>query len=97
MTVHGGILATLADSACGCAVHSMLPLGQTYTTLELHINFLRAVRVDSGRVTCVGRVIHLGGRTATAEARITDAAGRLCGHFGTTCLVFPIPGASDKP
>ena len=89
--VHGGILSALCDTAAGLAVHSRLPFGKTCTTLELHINFIRAVSFESGRATCVGKVIHLGGRTATAEARITDSKGRLCAHMGTTLLVLDIP------
>ena len=90
--VHGGILSALCDTAAGLAVHSKLPFGTTCTTLELHINFIRAVSIESGRATCVGRVIHLGRTTATAEARITDSKGRLCAHMGTTLLVMPIKG-----
>jgi uncharacterized protein (TIGR00369 family) len=89
--VHGGILSALCDTAAGLAVHSRLPFGKTCTTLELHINFIRAVSFESGRATCVGRVIHLGGRTATAEARVTDSQGRLCAHMGTTLLVMDMP------
>jgi len=88
--VHGGILSALCDTAAGLAVHSKLPPGTTCTTLELHVNFIRPVSLDSGRATCVGKVIHLGSRTATAEARITDAKGRLCAHMGTTLMVLPI-------
>src|SRR5512142_2672980 len=90
--VHGGILSALCDTAAGLAVHSRLPFGTTCTTLELHINFIRAVSLASGRVTCVGRVIHLGSRTATAEARITDSNGKLCAHMGTTLMVLPLAG-----
>jgi uncharacterized protein (TIGR00369 family) len=89
--VHGGILSALCDTAAGLAVHSRLPFGKTCTTLELHINFIRPVSLESGRATCVGKVIHLGGRTATAEARITDSRGRLCAHMGTTLMVLDIP------
>jgi uncharacterized protein (TIGR00369 family) len=92
--VHGGILSALCDTAAGLAVHSRLPVGKTCTTLELHVNFIRAVSIESGRVTCVGKVIHLGGRTATAEARITDSKGRLCAHMGTTLLVLD---SSNEP
>ncbi|MDB5397129.1 MAG: hypothetical protein JWM91_4635 [Rhodospirillales bacterium] len=89
--VHGGILSALCDTAAGLAVHSRLPFGKTCTTLELHVNFIRAVSTASGRATCVGKVIHLGARTATAEARITDSQGRLCAHMGTTLMVMDIP------
>jgi uncharacterized protein (TIGR00369 family) len=89
--VHGGILSALCDTAAGLAVHSKLPFGKTCTTLELHVNFIRPVSVEGGRALCVGRVIHLGGRTATAEARITDSQGRLCAHMGTTLMVLDVP------
>jgi len=88
--VHGGILSALCDTAAGLAVHSRLPFGMTCTSLELHINFIRAVSIESGRATCVGRVIHLGRTTATAEARVIDSNGKLCAHMGTTLLVMPI-------
>lgn len=87
-TVHGGIHATLLDSAMGCAVHSALPAGAGYTTLELKVNYIKAVSLDAGTLTCVGEVIHVGGRVATAEGRVTDAAGRLLAHATTTCMIF---------
>ncbi|GAA3389832.1 PaaI family thioesterase [Cryptosporangium minutisporangium] len=87
-TVHGGIHATLLDSAMGCAVHTTLPAGVGYTTLELKVNYVRAVSLDAGTLTCVGEVIHVGGRVATAEGRVTDAAGRLLAHATTTCMLF---------
>jgi uncharacterized protein (TIGR00369 family) len=86
--VHGGLAATLADSALGCAVHSVLPAGAGYTTLELKINFTRPLTVDTGRVWCEAKVIHAGGRVATAEARVTDADGKLYAHATTTCMIF---------
>lgn len=87
-TVHGGFACTLADSAMGCAVHSELPAGVGYTTLELNVNLLRPVTVETGRLRCEGRTIHVGGRVATAEARIADSQGRLYAHATTTCMVF---------
>jgi len=90
--VHGGLAATMADSAMGCAVHSTLPAGAGYTTLEFKINFVRPLTRDTGRVHCEARTIHVGGRVATAEARLTDAEGRLYAHATTTCMVFR-PGA----
>ncbi len=92
--MHGGLAATLCDTAVGCAVHSTLPAGAGYTTLELKVNFIRPLSVDTGRVFCEGRVIHVGGRVATAEARVTDAAGKLYAHATTTCMVFR-PGAPE--
>jgi uncharacterized protein (TIGR00369 family) len=86
--VHGGLAATLLDSAMGCAIHSMLPAGAGYTTLEIKVNYIRAMTAETGRVRCEGKLIHLGGRTATAEGRITDDDGRLYAHGTTTCLIF---------
>jgi uncharacterized protein (TIGR00369 family) len=86
--VHGGLAATLLDSAMGCAVHSTLPAGAGYTTLEVKVNFVRAMTVETGRVRCEAKVIHVGGRTATAEGRIVDESGKLYAHGTTTCLVL---------
>lgn len=86
--VHGGLVCTLADSAMGCAVHTELPAGTGYTTLELKVNFLRQITTRTGRVLCEGKTIHVGGRIATAEARLTDEAGKLYGHATTTCMIF---------
>jgi uncharacterized protein (TIGR00369 family) len=86
--VHGGLAMTLADSAMGCAVQSCLPAGVAWTTLELKINLVRALTVDSGTVRCEGTVIHVGRRVATAEARLFDGDGRLCAHATTTCMVM---------
>jgi uncharacterized protein (TIGR00369 family) len=87
-TVHGGIAATLLDSAMGVAVHTTLDEGQTYTTLELKVNYVRAITQDTGPVVATGSVIHRGGRVATAEARLTDADGRLLAHGTSTCLIM---------
>lgn len=89
-TVHGGLAATLIDSATGCAVQSVCPAGHGYTTLELKVNFVRAMTKDTGEVRCEGRVIHAGGRIATADARLVDRAGRLYAHGSSTCLIFPL-------
>ena len=95
-SVHGGILSTLADSALGCAVHSALPAGTGYTSLDLTIKFTRAATVDSGLITCLGRVVTMGRRAATAEATITDASDRVIGHAVSTCLLFPFPSPADN-
>jgi uncharacterized protein (TIGR00369 family) len=87
-SVHGGILATLADSALGCAVHSALPAGTGYTSLDLVLKFTRAVTVASGRVVAVGEVVSLGRRVATSQVTLTDAAGRVVAHGTSTCLVM---------
>ncbi|MGM4923974.1 PaaI family thioesterase [Tardiphaga sp. 804_B3_N1_9] len=90
-SVHGGYAAILLDSAMGLAVHSMLPVGTGYTTLEFKISFIRGMSKDSGTVRTEGRTLNVGRRAATAEARITDSKGRLIAHATTTCLVFEIP------
>jgi uncharacterized protein (TIGR00369 family) len=86
--VHGGLAATLLDSAMGCAVHSTLPAGAGYTTLEVKVNFVRPMTAETGVVRCEARVVYVGGRTATAEGRVTDDAGKLYAHGTTTCLIF---------
>ncbi len=95
-TVHGGWFATLLDSALGCAVHTALPAGKSYTTLELKVNMIRALTPKVPRVRAEGRVIHLGGRTATADARLVGPDGKLYAHGSTTCLVFE-QGAGAQP
>ena len=87
--VHGGILAAITDTAAGYAIHTRLALGWTAATLELHQGFVTPVTLNSGRITCVGRVMHLGRDTAVAEADITDAKGELCARMGTTMIVRP--------
>jgi uncharacterized protein (TIGR00369 family) len=87
-TVHGGVTATLLDSALGCTVQSLLPAGTGYTTLELKVNYLRPITSKTGTVYCEGKIIHLGGRIATAEARVTDASGKLYAHATTTCIIL---------
>jgi uncharacterized protein (TIGR00369 family) len=86
--VHGGLAATLLDSAMGCAVHSTLPEGTGYTTLELKVNYLRPLTAETGPVRCEADIIHVGGRVATAGARLVDAQDRLYAHATTTCMVF---------
>ena len=90
-SVHGGWIAAILDSAVGCAVHSTLPPGTGYTTVELKINYVRAVTEESGPLRAEGKVIHVGKQLATAEGRLHDAKGRLYAHASTTCLVFAIP------
>jgi uncharacterized protein (TIGR00369 family) len=90
-TMHGGILATLLDSVMGCAVHTTLPAGRGYTSLEIKVNYVRAVTMNSGELSAEGNTVHVGRRSAVAEAKITDAKGRLCATASTTCLVFDLP------
>jgi len=86
--VHGGLAATLLDSAMGCAIHSMLPLGVGYTTLEIKVNFVRALTVATGPVRSEAEVVHMGSRTATAQGRLVDSKGKLYAHATTTCLIL---------
>lgn len=91
--VHGGFALTLIDSACGAAVHSRLPAGTGYTTVETKANFVRAITPATGRVRAEGRVVSLGRRIATAEARVLDAQGRVLAH-GTSTLMILEPRAA---
>ena len=90
-SVHGGYAAILLDSAMGLAVQSTLPAGTGYTTLEFKISFVRGMSKDTGVIRTEGKVLSSGRRVATAEARITDANGKLLAHATTTCMVFELP------
>ncbi len=87
-TVHGGYAATLLDSACGCAVHAKLAPGQGYTTLELKVAYHKAMTRQTGRVRAEGKVVSFGRRAAFAEARLTDASGRLLASATSSLLVI---------
>lgn len=93
-SVHGGVYATLLDSAAGCAVQSVLPQGVAYTSLDLTLKFLRPITVDTGKVRAVGTVLNSGRRTALAQAELLDSADRLLAHATSSCLLFPLPAAS---
>jgi uncharacterized protein (TIGR00369 family) len=94
-SVHGGVTATMCDSACGCAVHSMLPAGAFYTSQDLTVKFLRPVSAGAGPLRCEGTVLHLGSRTALAQASLTDGAGRRYAYATSSCLIFR-PSAVDR-
>jgi uncharacterized protein (TIGR00369 family) len=87
-SVHGGVYSTLLDSAAGCAVHSLLPAGTGYTSQDLSVRFLGAIRVDTGPVRCTGTVRHLGRRTALAEATLETTAGKLLATATSNCLIL---------
>ncbi|MDX6668440.1 MAG: hypothetical protein QOK04_1820 [Solirubrobacteraceae bacterium] len=88
-SVHGGFAATLLDSALGCAVHTTLPAGIGYSTLELAVNLVRGITPATGPVLAEGHLVHAGRRTATAEARLTaEDGGALLAHAKTTCLIL---------
>jgi len=89
-SVHGGYTSTLLDSCMGCAIHSSLPVGMTYTSLEIKINFVRAITSNTGLVRAEGKVISVGKRVGTAEGRLVDSHGKLYAHGTTTCLIFPL-------
>lgn len=85
---HGGLAATLLDSATGCAINTMMPAGRIFTTLEMKVNYVRPLTRETGEVRCEANVIHVGGRTATAEGRIVDRDGKLYAHGTATCILF---------
>ena len=87
-TVHGGWALTLIDSATGCALHTLLPAGAGYTTVETKVNMTRAIRAGDGRVRCEGKVVHHGRQIATAEARLLGADGKLLAHGTSTLMIF---------
>ena len=92
-TVHGGWFCTLLDSAVGCAVHTTLPAGKGYTTLEIKVNMLRPLTDAVPLVRAEGQVIHAGKQVATAEGRIVGPDGKIYAHATTTCLIFDQPSA----
>jgi uncharacterized protein (TIGR00369 family) len=89
-TVHGGVIATLLDSATGCAVHSVLAAGEGYTSVDLTTKYLRPITAATGLITAEGTVIQRGARTALAQAQLTDSRGKVLAHATSTCLIFPL-------
>jgi uncharacterized protein (TIGR00369 family) len=92
-TVHGGLAMTMLDSALGCAIFSTTQKGETWTTLEIKVNFVRPITKDTGIIRAEGRVIHRGRTIATSEGDVRDRAGTLYAHATTTCAIFPPKGA----
>ena len=90
-TIHGGYAATFLDSALGCCVQTLCPPGFASTSAELKVNFVRPILPTTGRLYCRGTVVHPGRQLATAEARLTDEAGKLFAHGTQTCLLFKLP------
>jgi uncharacterized protein (TIGR00369 family) len=90
-SVHGGVIATLLDTAAGCTVHSTLPAGVGYTSLDLMTRFIKPVTVNSGVLRCEGAIISRGRRTAVAESRLYDERDKLLAHATSTCLIFELP------
>jgi uncharacterized protein (TIGR00369 family) len=86
--VHGGWLCMLMDSAAGCAVHTTLPAGAGYSSIELKVSFLKAIRADTGTIEVTGRALRVGGRVAFAEAHARDREGELVGHATSSIAVL---------
>ncbi|MGW7201776.1 PaaI family thioesterase [Streptomyces chryseus] len=94
-SVHGGVYATLLDSAAGCAVLSTLQQGLACTSLDLSVKFVRPITVDTGKVRAVGTVLSSGRRTALAQAELYDQADRLLAHATSNCLLLPLTTSSQ--
>jgi uncharacterized protein (TIGR00369 family) len=92
--VHGGMIATVLDSAMTCAVHATLPKGRLCTTLEIKVNFVRALTEAAGMVSAEGRLVQAGRQVALAEGRLTGVDGRLYATASTTCLLFDRPSGA---
>ncbi|WAZ26202.1 PaaI family thioesterase [Streptomyces cinnabarinus] len=90
-SVHGGVYATLLDSAAGCAVQTTLPPGMGYTSLDLNVKFLKRITADTGKVRAIGTIVNRGRTTALAEAKLVDEDERLLAHATSSCLLFPMP------
>ncbi len=89
-TIHGGWPSAILDSALGCCVHTTLPAGMAYTTVEFKVNLVRPLFAHSGEVVCEGKVIHVGRTIATSEATLKTADGKLIAHGTETCAIFPL-------
>jgi uncharacterized protein (TIGR00369 family) len=89
-TIHGGLICTLLDSVTGCAVHTTLPRGKGYTSVEIKVNYLKAVRLNSGLLTATGTVVKTGSRVGFAEGTVTDAGGTLVATASSTLLIFDV-------
>jgi acyl-CoA thioesterase len=87
--VHGGFMATLLDSALGCAVQTKLARGVGYGTIELKVNYVRKVVADTGRLICTATVLHAGRTMLTSEGKVASPDGKLYAHGSGTFLVFP--------
>jgi uncharacterized protein (TIGR00369 family) len=90
--LHGGIAATLLDSVMGCAVHTTLPANQAYTSLDISVRYIRPGSIDGGELRAEGRVVHRGRKVRTAEATLTDEAGKLIATATSSLMVLPLGG-----
>lgn len=91
-SVHGGFYCTLLDSAMGCAIHTMLPKGAGYATIDIHAYLTRQITLSTGELHCHGEIIHVGRRLATAQARLVDMNGKLYGHATSSCMILSVEG-----
>jgi uncharacterized protein (TIGR00369 family) len=87
-SVHGGVITAVLDSAMGCTLHSVLPLGTGYTTIDINVNFLKSVSIKTGPMKAIGSIINQGNRTALLEARLTDENGKLYAYAISTCMIL---------
>ena len=88
--VHGGLVCTLLDSVCGCALHTTLPQGKGYTSVEIKVSYLKAVRAGTGTLTAVGTVVKAGSRVGFTEGVVTDESGTVVATATSTLLVFDL-------
>lgn len=89
-TIHGGLICSLLDSVLGCAMHSTLPQGKGYTSVEIKVNYLKAVRGSTGLLTATGTVVKSGSRVGFTEGAVTDASGVAVATASSTLLVFDL-------
>jgi uncharacterized protein (TIGR00369 family) len=88
-TVHGGWAASVLDTAMALAAMSAIDENSRHTTLDIRINYLRPITLETGEVRAEGTLIQGGRRVAYCEGRLTDAAGKLLCHGTSSCLIFP--------
>ena len=88
--IHGGVVCTLLDSVAGCALHTTLPQGKGYTSIEIKVNYLKAVRLNSGLLTATGTVVKSGARVGFTEGVVTDESGATVATATSTLLIFDL-------
>ncbi len=86
-TIHGGWACTILDSALACAIHSMLKPGQGYTSVDIKVNFVKAV-LPGEILRCDAKILHFGGRIATSEGYLRNKDGVLFAHGVQTGMIF---------
>jgi uncharacterized protein (TIGR00369 family) len=86
--VHGGLVCTLADTVAACAVHSTLPAGLAYTSIDLNVSYTRPVTRDSGTLRAIGTVVKPGRRVAFSKAEIVDGQGKVVATATSSCLIM---------